>query len=938
MLVLDKLEDTTLYDAALAVDIAEAMSEDADADVHDNVDVDGVMADTVGETVNELVIVDAAVAEQESFIQDQPGVEYYIVGKDESIEDVAAKVSSFKNLNAIHLISHGDTGAIILSNELINSETAESNLVLFDAIKGSLNETGDLLLYGCEIGKDSGEEFLQLIADLTDADVSASDDITGHSSLGGDWELEVKVGDVETEEREYLDYNDDLATYNIQPGQSQLARHKLSRDTPNSDSFQSASFSFNPPPGRTLTHRIIPPSGSENRPDNVSYTYVADPTYEGIVTVTTRWKMSGGGRGSTTTFENRSDTFVIVSPNARPTGQDQEISGTEDTPFTFQESDFSTGFDDADADDVFERIRIDSLPAGSLELSGVAVNVGDIISAADIANLEYQGVQDAFGDDVDSFQFSVGDDQAFSSTSNTMTIDLAAVNDAPILRPGSPADTGVAGANETTAEDNALTLTLSDYIIDVENDLLSLDGAGSATNGSVIDNGDGTITFTPDANFFGSDSVVLTVTDGEFDVAITIPVEVTPVNDAPTSQDQSVTATEDLDFTFQESDFSAGYFDVEGEALSSIRIDSLPNGTFELNGSTVNIGDEIAVADIGNLVYRAPENQNGDDFTSFEFSVSDGTDFSDSSFTMTIDVNAVNDAPVLRPGSPADTGVAGADETTAEDNSLTLTLSDYVIDVDGDLLTLDGAGSATNGTVIDNGDGTITYSPDLNYFGSDSVVITVTDGEFDVAITIPIEITAVNDAPTAVDDFSTTDVNTTVIIDALANDSDVEGDPIFISRIISSPDGVANTDGNSIEFTPNNNFVGTAIIVYEISDGDKVSTATISVEIAIPDAFNGLADQRSTSSGDENSDAFGDDDGKVEGEILLNLNEGEYSVQIGNDSKNSSGLANEESEMTDGEYTVLSLNEKPFSLHDTNPEPSDSEQLQSEIQNLISAL
>ncbi|MCM8541274.1 MAG: tandem-95 repeat protein [Lentisphaeraceae bacterium] len=958
MLILEQLEDTTLYDAGLAVDIAESLNSENDFDSEPN--ISELLDNSNSESAKELVIIDSRVADQQVFISDISDIEYIIIKENENLGLLTTKIASFSKLNSIHIISHGSEGQIELAGQTINSQTAMENLNFFNAVKNSLSQSGDLLLYGCNVADQSGLDFIQLVSQLSDADVAASEDLTGSANLGGDWELEVNSGEIDTESLFIEDYDHLLATqtvpslrfqatiadaifieYNIETGASRLLNQTeaLSRGSlyaaqegfvNNSQTFEV----FSPNPISDLRNGSTP---------TVSITTIINGSDAPVRVFESPTQANGynlyfeGIDRSAGTLAQLDIIFnVTYDANEPPNGQDQTVSAIEDTSYTFSTLDFSNGYNDADGDP-FTNININNLPSGSLELNGSPVLAGDIILAADIPDLKYQGLQDVFGTNADSFQFTVGDGNAFS-TSYTMTINLTAVNDAPVILTGSAADTGLAGTSETLAEDNNLTLNLSDYIFDADSDPLSLDGLASAQNGTILDNGDGTITYTPDTNFFGSDSLSLTVTDGEFNVEIDIPIIITPVNDAPLSQAQDIRASEDTDYIFDISDFTAGYSDVENDPFSGIRIDSLPVGSLSLNGSDVSIGDELSSAVISNLIYRAEQDQFGDGLSSFQFSVFDGTDYSISTNTMTIDVNPVNDAPILRTGSPAETGIAGASDVIAEDNALTLNLSDYVLDIENDLLSLDALGSAINGNVIDNGDGTITYTPKSNFFGADSLNLTVTDGEFNVDISVPIEVTPVNDAPLIQADSVFTDFNTSILIDPLSNDSDIENDPLFISRIISVANGVATINGDHIEFTPLNNFNGTAIIVYEISDGQDVSSSTISVEVEQALDFIDFTTQEKSPFSNKNqlsieSDALKEDPGEI-----FNLAEGEYSVNSIAESFHSNFLSQLNTQISDGEYSVLSPNEPAFHLHDTVSEPLSSQQLKSEIQNLISDL
>ncbi|MDJ0803562.1 MAG: DUF2341 domain-containing protein, partial [Desulfobacterales bacterium] len=114
------------------------------------------------------------------------------------IAQVNAILSARANLAAVHVLTHGSEGQIQLGNEWLNSATLQENRHSVAGWGDALTETGDFLFYGCDIAADSlGESLLNTIADLTGADVAASNDATGHASKGGDWTLEYTTGVIE---------------------------------------------------------------------------------------------------------------------------------------------------------------------------------------------------------------------------------------------------------------------------------------------------------------------------------------------------------------------------------------------------------------------------------------------------------------------------------------------------------------------------------------------------------------------------------------------------------------------------------------------------------------------------------------------------------------------------------------------------------------------
>ncbi|MCP4252131.1 MAG: hypothetical protein GY775_01765, partial [Candidatus Scalindua sp.] len=158
----------------------------------------------------------------------------------------------------------------------------------------------------------------------------------------------------------------------------------------------------------------------------------------------------------------------------------------------------------------------------------------------------------------------------------------------------------------------------------------------------------GNLKFVPVANANGSsyDSFAFSVNDGTTDSAssYTLTVDVTAVNDAPTAAANTVTTTEDTTYTFSASDFS--YSDIDSDTMASVKITTLETaGALQLSGVDVTLNQVISKADIdaGNLKFVPAANANGSGYDSFAFSVNDGTTDSASSYTLTVNVTAVED-------------------------------------------------------------------------------------------------------------------------------------------------------------------------------------------------------------------------------------------------------------------------------------------------------
>ncbi|GHC16447.1 hypothetical protein GCM10007291_13660 [Gemmobacter nanjingensis] len=157
-------------------------------------------------------------------------------------------------------------------------------------------------------------------------------------------------------------------------------------------------------------------------------------------------------------------------------------------------------------------------------------------------------------------------------------------------------------------------------------------------------------------------------------------------------------------------------------------------------------------------------------------------------------------------------------------------------DPQGQTLTVT-TGSATNGTVTVNPDGTLHYVPNADFNGTDTITYEIRDPDGNTATsTVTVTVNPVNDAPDAVNDHANTDAGTPVVIAVLANDTDVDNDPLSVVSAGTSPDGTVtvNADG-TITFTPNAGFSGDATFEYTITDPDGLTdTATVTVTVAPP--------------------------------------------------------------------------------------------------------
>ena len=155
----------------------------------------------VSDRSNTVVFIDSRVEDIEHLTAGLlPGNEGILVeASQDGILQIAEWLKSRHGLDAIHIVTHGGPGQILLGTSVLNIHTMKNYLSSLHAIGKSLKPNGDILLYGCEVGRGKdGATFVSYLADITGADVAASRNKTGHALQGGDWILELQKGTVLT--------------------------------------------------------------------------------------------------------------------------------------------------------------------------------------------------------------------------------------------------------------------------------------------------------------------------------------------------------------------------------------------------------------------------------------------------------------------------------------------------------------------------------------------------------------------------------------------------------------------------------------------------------------------------------------------------------------------------------------------------------------------
>ncbi len=282
-------------------------------------------------------------------------------------------------------------------------------------------------------------------------------------------------------------------------------------------------------------------------------------------------------------------SITITEQNDPPAGADNTVVTNEDTAFTFTPADFNYSQPGGETD-AMDGVQIVSLPdRGTLELNGVPISAGDIISQADIVagNLTYVPPADQNGISFTDFDFLVRDDRgAFDDAPNTMTVDVLPINDPPV------------GVNDaiTVIEDTPVTQNVLTNDTDAENDSLTISAAEIDTDGDGI----------PEP------------------VALDVPTALTDASGDPIG---TITVSPNGTVTFVPAPNYAGPVPVLGYTPNDGTVDGSP--------ATVTFGPVIQVDDPLTITGLVDGTEPGTDGSVFESGLADGTDAASTTETLT---------------------------------------------------------------------------------------------------------------------------------------------------------------------------------------------------------------------------------------------------------------------------------------------------------------
>ncbi|MDQ5984609.1 MAG: hypothetical protein CSYNP_00304 [Syntrophus sp. SKADARSKE-3] len=433
--------------------------------------------------------------------------------------------------------------------------------------------------------------------------------------------------------------------------------------------------------------------------------------------------------------------------------------------------------------------------------------------------------------------------------------------------------------NFATYEDSPITLTAAQLIADdhvtsdggeMGRNRLTLIGVENAHHGTVGINTDGTITFSPDANYNGEADFQYTAIDNTGKVAqSTVDIEIAPVNDKPVANGETIGIKEE-DITIIPLDGVSTHdtYAANGETIHIHEDDIvvIPQAVLLANDSDVDIatnGDGLHIGSVFNaqhgtvalfpsgggegggfnIVFTPDANFNGT--AGFDYTVQD-SEVAQSTAHATIEIASINDAPV-----------AVSERMNIDEDQIAvipqavLLANDKDVDIatNSDVLHVESAFNAQHGTVAIDADHHVVFTPDANFNGTAGFDYTIQDSAGAQSTThSTIEIASVNDPSIATGETINIDEDQMTIIPQavlLANDTDVDittnSDVLHLESVFNaqhgtvalSPSGGGEGGGSHIVFTPDADFSGTAGFDYTVQDSAGAqSTGHTTIEIA----------------------------------------------------------------------------------------------------------
>jgi VCBS repeat-containing protein len=565
-----------------------------------------------------------------------------------------------------------------------------------------------------------------------------------------------------------------------------------------------------------------------------------DGTFSTTVPATDVQNLPEGNIVATATVTNQagntgSDTEdVNVNTATQLTDGNEDATTQEDTPIT--NGDLFADLTDPDSTShSITEFKIDTNNDGTLETfnAGDTANITNVGTLLVNANGTYTFTPAAnFHGSVPTATYTIVDNNDPSDT-DTSTLDITVTADTDSLIDGNEDTTtqedisitnGDLFANLTDSDSTSHSVT--EFKIDTNNDgLIETFNAGDTANiinvGTLLVNSDGTYTFTPEANFNGTvPTATYTIVDNndanDTDTS-TLDITVTATTDNLVDGNEDAATQEDTPITNGDLFTNLTDADSTSHSITEFTIDGTTYSA-DQTANITNVGTLLVNSD-GTYTFTPEANFNGTVPTT-TYTIVDNNDANDTDVsTLNITVNPVEDP----------TDAIDDNTTTNEDTSVDIDVLANDTDPDaGSKSPVTSVENGTHGTTTINPDGTVKYTPDANWNGTDTFTYTNADGD---TATVTVVVNPVEDPTDAIDDTSSLvgAGNDNVDIDVLANDTDPDGSKSPVTSTTNGTHGTTtiNPDG-TVKYTLNEDYEGTDSFTYTNADGD---TATVNLTI-----------------------------------------------------------------------------------------------------------
>lgn len=659
----------------------------------------------------EIVFIDTSVEDYQTLMSGiDPNAEVVLLDSTrDGIKQIADILQGRTGFDAIHVVSHGSQGELQLGTatltlESMNGEYADELGVVGQA----LNDSADWLIYGCNFGEgETGQAAATRLAKLTGADVAASSDLTGSATLGGDWDLEVTTGEIETTV--------------VVSTQAQLLFTGILADGDTTTSFQEGSDSY----ASTQDTYIDESSPSSSFGSNTTATVDADTGSGNDAQALIRFdNIMGTGSGQVPSGA------TIISARLELNVSDASASGatiglhrmlttwTESSTWNSLTNGVQT--DGSDASATADATVADPTATGTIILDGLESTVQ---AWADGSATNYGWV--LTNDNADGWSFN-------SSENGTTSLRPKLIVE--YSTSGGDTTTGLTGqwdfdadANDSSGNSyngtltNGASIDTTDITDKVGAGKLSLDGSNDyvdlsshVSNFSGLTEGTiaGWVNLTTTGTHTILDSSDLTDTNSYINLAI---------NNGSLEFDIRENGTTLLFVTTDAKVHDGAWHHVAvtvDTSGNSFYIDGNKIADADLTYSTGSSATSMFFDDVNDLdSMNIGRNEDSGGGNWYFDGLLDEVRVYNRALTVADIAALAAEAPVA----------ANDSATTTKDTAVNINLTSNDSDLDSETITILDVGNPTNGTVVNNEDGTVTYTPTTSYIGTDSFTYLTAD-------------------------------------------------------------------------------------------------------------------------------------------------------------------------------------------------------------------